>query len=92
LIKDDRVPANQHIDHAQIMDLAPTVLYMLGLPVPADMDGHVLTGCFKADWLSDHPACISAAAPGGQNDGAVEFTPEEAASVLQQLKNLGYLE
>ena len=92
LIKDERVPANQRIDKAQIMDLAPTVLYMLGLAVPADMDGHVLTDCFKPDWVSSHQACVSAAVSSAQNDAAVEFTAEEEASMLQQLRDLGYVE
>ncbi len=92
LIKDDRVPANQHIDQAQIMDLAPTVLYMLGLAVPADMEGHVLIDCFKADWLSRHQPCLMAAVSNGQSDEAAEFTAEEEASMLQQLRDLGYVE
>ena len=28
---------------ADLLDIAPTVLHLLGVPVPADMDGHVLT-------------------------------------------------
>ena len=29
--------------NADLLDIAPTVLHLLGVPVPADMDGHVLT-------------------------------------------------
>ena len=29
-----------------IMDLAPTLLHLLGLPVPEDMDGHVVQAAF----------------------------------------------
>ncbi len=28
---------------ADLLDIAPTVLHLLGVPVPADMDGHILT-------------------------------------------------
>ena len=35
-----------------IMDLAPTVLWLRGLPVPADMDGRVLTDLFEPDFVA----------------------------------------
>ena len=38
--------ANREVK-ASIMDLAPTILHMLGLPVPRYMDGRVLTEIFK---------------------------------------------
>ena len=34
---------------AHVMDIAPTVLHMFGLPVPKDMDGRVLTEIFKKE-------------------------------------------
>ena len=34
------------IDGANIVDLAPTALHAMGLPVPDDMDGRVLTELF----------------------------------------------
>ena len=37
------------IRDAKIHDIAPTVLHMLGLPVPDDMDGRVLKGIFAED-------------------------------------------
>ncbi|MBI4302324.1 MAG: alkaline phosphatase family protein [Chloroflexi bacterium] len=35
------------IEGAQVYDIAPTVLHLLGLPVPEDMDGQVLKELFK---------------------------------------------
>ena len=35
------------IDGANIVDLAPTALHAMGLPVPDDMDGRVLTDLFS---------------------------------------------
>jgi len=32
-----------------ILDLAPTILHLMGIPVPADMDGRVLSEIFRAD-------------------------------------------
>lgn len=38
-----------------IVDLAPTVLYYLGLPVGRDMDGFARTDLFRGSYTRDHP-------------------------------------
>jgi len=38
---------NTEIKEAQIVDLAPTILHLMGLPVPREMDGRVLQEIFK---------------------------------------------
>lgn len=38
-----------------IVDVAPTVLYYLGLPVGQDMDGFARTDLFLASYAEDHP-------------------------------------
>src|SRR5205807_8488878 len=43
------------IESAQLIDLAPTLLYLLGVPVPEDMDGKVLTSAVRPDFLAAHP-------------------------------------
>ena len=37
------------IHGARIYDLAPTILHILGLPIPRDMDGRLLKEVFKED-------------------------------------------
>jgi predicted AlkP superfamily phosphohydrolase/phosphomutase len=44
---------------ADLLDIAPTVLHLLGVPVPADMDGHVLTELLDP---AAEPAAASASA------------------------------
>jgi predicted AlkP superfamily phosphohydrolase/phosphomutase len=39
---------NKHVD-VNILDLTPTILHMLGLSVPSDMDGKVITELFSKD-------------------------------------------
>jgi hypothetical protein len=38
-----------------IVDLAPTVLYYMGVPLGRDMDGFVRTDLFRAPYTRDHP-------------------------------------
>jgi predicted AlkP superfamily phosphohydrolase/phosphomutase len=51
----------KHIDRgkfvkdADIMDIAPTILYLLGQPIPQDMDGKVLLDMIDEDFKSNNP-------------------------------------
>jgi hypothetical protein len=38
-----------------LVDLAPTVLYYMGIPVGRDMDGHPRTDLFQATFTAEHP-------------------------------------
>jgi Type I phosphodiesterase / nucleotide pyrophosphatase len=40
---------------ARLVDVAPTVLYALGIPVARDLDGQVLTAAFDRAFLASHP-------------------------------------
>ena len=40
---------------ASVVDLAPTILYFLGLPVGRDMDGYARIDLFKPAFTSDKP-------------------------------------
>jgi hypothetical protein len=40
---------------ARLVDLAPTILYALGVPVARDLDGQVLTAAFDRAFLANHP-------------------------------------
>jgi len=49
-----------NVVHAQlrrgaIVDLAPTVLYYMGVPVGRDMDGFARTDLFTTAYTSEHP-------------------------------------
>jgi predicted AlkP superfamily phosphohydrolase/phosphomutase len=40
---------------ASILDVAPTLLYLLGLPVARDMEGRVLTEMLEPGYAAEHP-------------------------------------
>lgn len=43
------IKSNITVGNARIIDLAPTILHMFGIPIPRDMDGRVLTEIFTDD-------------------------------------------
>ena len=78
-----------------ITDVAPTLLYTLGLPVPRDLEGRVAEQIFEPPWLHEHP--IRAGEPTQVPEVFPPWTDhtedkEGEAQVLERLKKLGYLE
>ncbi len=49
------VASGHWVEGADLIDVAPTALHALGLEVPADLDGEVLTGNWEASWMAEHP-------------------------------------
>ena len=76
---------------ADIMDLAPTVLYLMGYPVPDDMDGKVLTEIFKEHIVQDYPVHTESA-DAFTEDSRRDYTDEEEEKIRKRLKALGYIE
>ncbi len=82
------------IEGARIIDIAPTVLYLLGLPIPSDMDGHVLEDAFRPEYLAENPIGF-AEAPGEVESASVDFagySADEADKIAERLRNLGYID
>jgi predicted AlkP superfamily phosphohydrolase/phosphomutase len=44
---------------ASIMDIAPTILYLMGQPIPSDMDGKVLLEIIDEDFKTNNPVNYS---------------------------------
>ncbi len=82
--------ADHRLDGAHILDVAPTLLHALGVPIPEDMDGRVLDDLFRGTYLQDHPVRYSRAlGPSGSPEG--ELTAEEEETMKEKLRSLGYL-
>jgi predicted AlkP superfamily phosphohydrolase/phosphomutase len=83
--------------HPELLDIAPTVLHLLGIPVPADMDGRVLTEILEpAPSSMELRAGASALAAAGAHVTPTApfdspYTAEEDAAIQQRLADLGYL-
>ena len=75
---------------ANLLDIAPTVLHMLGVPVPSDMDGRVLAEVLDEGAITPPPSEANGSSPTDE-PVAVAYTEEEDAAIQQRLADLGYM-
>ena len=75
---------------ATLLDIAPTILRLLGVPVPEDMDGRVLTEILDARFAEGGVSDASSN-PSSEEPVAVAYSEEEDAAIQQRLADLGYL-
>jgi predicted AlkP superfamily phosphohydrolase/phosphomutase len=80
------IRSGEPVENARIADLAPTILHLMGLPVPDDMDGRVLTSALGVTRSVAHERT-------GESRAGFEesLSVEETAEVEERLRSLGYL-
>ena len=87
------VRAGLEVQNAQLIDLAPTILHLMGEPVPAHMDGRVLQEITRPDWQpSSRPRSQTPTA--GSNGSALPtdvLSAEEQKVLADRLRSLGYV-
>ncbi len=83
---------NFELHSASIMDVTPTLLYLLGLPIPEEMDGRVLEDAFEDHFLKQNPPTYREG--GTELEGVKEedFSREDAEKVREKLKGMGYID
>lgn len=89
----DRIRSGSTVS-AEIVDICPTILHLLGVPAPADLDGRVLSEALD-------PGCVAAPAPlpsgdrrpeGGAGVAPDPYTDQHRRQVEERLRRLGYIE
>jgi predicted AlkP superfamily phosphohydrolase/phosphomutase len=81
------------INNARIIDLAPTILYVLGLPIPDDMDGRVIKEVFKEEYMGIKPIKYEETSGEGYREAGYDvYTDAESDEIAKRLKGLGYIE
>jgi predicted AlkP superfamily phosphohydrolase/phosphomutase len=75
---------------ASLLDIAPTALHLMGLPVPADMDGRVLMEILDPSVVPPPAPREESAATDGTPVDAV-YSAEDEVAVKGRLEDLGYL-
>ena len=74
-----------------IVDLAPTILHLMGMKIPEDMDGKVLTSAMADDYKAMHPIGYGGSAAHDVDDVISTYSSDEAQRIENRLKDLGYL-
>ena len=74
---------------ANILDCAPTILAMLGLPVPDDMQGRVIHELFEQQPTLEYTPAKVASCPASKEE---VYSAHELQQVTERLSDLGYLE
>lgn len=72
-----------------ILDLAPTLLHLLGLPIPEAMEGQVITAALQEGYLVVHPPRRGPNLP--PPPPPTTLPPAEAELLAARLRGLGYL-
>jgi len=89
------VKPNTNGREAQIIDVAPTIMWRLGLSVPADMDGQPIKEAFIGDpdkqtiEIAEEAQAPKKRLPDSRQ---AKYTENEEAALKQRLKNLGYID
>lgn len=84
--------SGESIGAPTLLDIAPTALAALGLPVGLDMDGRVVTEAFVvAPTLTTVPSWDDVPGNAGMHPPEMRQDPFEASDALQQLIDLGYM-
>ena len=87
IISGPQVVSGQTLPEADIVDLAPTILHMLGEKVPRIMDGHVLSEALIT------PGDVRFVDDEEHLDGSRSqaLSADEEAQIEDRLRSLGYL-
>jgi len=79
------------VKDAQIVDLAPTILHVMGVPVPEHMDGRVLQEILPDAFQPAQPSAQRYHWQSPSSDHGEGLTEEEAQIITERLRRLGYV-
>lgn len=79
------------LGEAHIEDISPTLIHLMGHPVPDDMDGKVLAGIFTEAFMEANQVRFTEAVESEELQEA-EMTDSEREEMLDRLRNLGYID
>ncbi len=78
------------VEDASLLDIAPTALYWLGLPLSREFDGGVIEPAFQPNYLdSNQRVEVDAYGPLANDETTV---PGASSAVMERLRSLGYVE
>lgn len=90
------VKQGHQISPIRLIDIAPTVLYVMGLPIPEVLEGQVAIENFTSEFVAGRDIKFESATAdttlvGVRNDGESDETDVDDPQVMMRLKALGYI-
>jgi len=86
---DGMIKRNLDLGEASIFDVTPTILHLMGCPIPSDLDGRVLEIMIEPSFAK-HPV-ITGTPSYAKRHGRRNWSKQEEQEILERLKRLGYL-
>ncbi len=89
------IQKGERIYGASLLDIAPTILHLYGLPVGRDMDGKVLVNCFEDEQqvaFIDSWEDVEGEHGDGRHPKGAQLDVAESRESLKQLVDLGYID
>jgi len=91
-MKGNGVKRGYTLTEADITDVAPTILYLMGCPIPEDFDGKVLVDAFEPSFIKSHSVRYRESAEEGISAKLGVVSKEDIRKIEEQLRGLGYME
>lgn len=89
----NNIKSGEKISGANVLDIAPTILYLSGLPAAKDMDGKILTSIIESSFLEkNHIKKIDSYENSKKKNAPdIPIASSEDESIKNELETLGYL-
>ena len=80
------------LEGAAIVDIAPTILHLCGVDIPAHMDGRVLEEAIEESYMRSHPVTgLHFEKEVDDEVVAREYSEEDAKVIQDRLRGMGYI-
>jgi len=90
LLRGPKIKPGSCLEPIRLVDLAPTILYLLGIPIPKEMDGDV---CLSL--MEDHEIRLKTYADESDSDrewGCDWMSHADEREIMDKLRALGYMD
>ncbi len=96
IMKGPDIKSGHRLKDYSVLDIAPTILALLDLPVPRDMDGDIIEEAILPDYKTKHPFRFIESYEGRRSktateDGQRKMDEESKKEILERLRSLGYI-